>query len=194
MKDFTLPQVARTGWPAPLRGSLWIVIALFALTTGCSSFQMVATGHVGVVTRFNKVTGDLMSEGWNFKFPWERVHEMTVRQQQLHEQGNVPSSEMLVLGLQTTLLFHLQADKATTVFDKLGPNYVQATVEPNFISAMRESTAKHKAEELFSGPGPGRDCGGSIQADARGSDAVRRRGGAGAAARHRAAGDAEARD
>ena len=112
---------------------------------------MVATGHVGVVTRFNKVTGDLMSEGLNFKFPWERVHEMTVRQQQLHEQGNVPSSEMLVLGLQTTLLFHLQADKATTVFDKLGPNYVQATVEPNFISAMRESTAKHKAEELFSG-------------------------------------------
>jgi len=151
MKDFTLPQVPRTGWPAPLKSVMWFVCGLFVVMTGCSSFQMVATGHVGVVTRFNKVTGDVMSEGLNFKFPWDRVHEMTVRQQQLHEQGNVPSSEMLVLGLQTTLLFHLLPDKATTVYDKLGPNYVQGTVEPNFISAMREATAKHKAEELFSG-------------------------------------------
>lgn len=150
MKDLNL-QVTRTGWPAPLKSVMWFVCGLFVLMTGCSSFQMVATGHIGVVTRFNKVTGEVMSEGLNFKLPWERVHEMTVRQQQLHEQGNVPSSEMLVLGLQTTLLFHLLPDKATTVYDKLGPNYVQATVEPNFISAMREATAKHKAEELFSG-------------------------------------------
>jgi prohibitin 1 len=151
MKDFTLPPATRTGWPAPLKSVMWFVCGLFVLMTGCSSFQMVATGHVGVVTRFNKVTGDVMSEGLNFKLPWERVHELTVRQQQLHEQGNVPSSEMLVMGLQTTLLFHLQPDKATTVFERLGPNYVQATVEPNFVSAMREATAKHKAEELFSG-------------------------------------------
>jgi regulator of protease activity HflC (stomatin/prohibitin superfamily) len=130
---------------------VWFICGLFIIMTGCSTFQVVATGHVGVVTRFNKVTGEVMSEGLNFKMPWEKVHEMTVRQQQLHEQGNVPSSEMLVLGLQTTLFFHLVADKATSVYDKLGPNYVQATVEPNFISAMRESTSKHKAEELFSG-------------------------------------------
>jgi regulator of protease activity HflC (stomatin/prohibitin superfamily) len=151
MKDLTLDQIGRTRWTAPLKSSVWLICGLFVIMAGCSSFQIVATGHVGVVTRFNKVTGEVMGEGLNFKMPWEKVHEMTVRQQQLHEQGNVPSSEMLVLGLQTTLFFHLQTDKATSVYDKLGPNYVQATVEPNFISAMRESTSKHKAEELFSG-------------------------------------------
>ena len=151
MKDLTLQQIGRTEWPAPLKTAVWLICGLFIIMTGCSTFQVVATGHVGVVTRFNKVTGEVMGEGLNFKMPWEKVHEMTVRQQQLHEQGNVPSSEMLVLGLQTTLFFHLQTDKATSVYDKLGPNYVQATVEPNFISAMRESTSKHKAEELFSG-------------------------------------------
>ena len=150
-RDFSAQQIGAGGWPAGLKIATLFVAGLFALTVACTSFQMVATGHVGVVTRFNKVTGEAMGEGLNFKLPWERVHEMSVRQQQLHEQGNVPSSEMLVLGLQTTLLFHLQPDKATTVFEKLGPNYVQATVEPNFISVMRESTAKHKAEELFSG-------------------------------------------
>jgi regulator of protease activity HflC (stomatin/prohibitin superfamily) len=151
MKDLTLDQIGRTHLTAPLKTAVWFICGLFIIMTGCSTFQVVATGHVGVVTRFNKVTGEVMSEGLNFKMPWEKVHEMTVRQQQLHEQGNVPSSEMLVLGLQTTLFFHLVADKATSVYDKLGPNYVQATVEPNFISAMRESTSKHKAEELFSG-------------------------------------------
>jgi len=151
MKDLTLDQIGRTHWTAPLKTAVWFICGLFVIMTGCSTFQVVATGHVGVVTRFNKVTGEVMGEGLNFKMPWEKVHEMTVRQQQLAEQGNVPSSEMLVLGLQTTLFFHLVADKATSVYDKLGPNYVQATVEPNFISAMRESTSKHKAEELFSG-------------------------------------------
>jgi prohibitin 1 len=151
MKDLTLDQIGRTHWTAPLKTAVSFICGLFIIMTGCSTFQVVATGHVGVVTRFNKVTGEVMGEGLNFKMPWEKVHEMTVRQQQLHEQGNVPSSEMLVLGLQTTLFFHLVADKATSVYDKLGPNYVQATVEPNFISAMRESTSKHKAEELFSG-------------------------------------------
>jgi prohibitin 1 len=151
MKDLTLDQIGRPHWTAPLKTAVWFICGLFIIMTGCSTFQVVATGHVGVVTRFNKVTGEVMGEGLNFKMPWEKVHEMTVRQQQLHEQGNVPSSEMLVLGLQTTLFFHLVADKATSVYDKLGPNYVQATVEPNFISAMRESTSKHKAEELFSG-------------------------------------------
>ena len=151
MKDITLDQIGRTRWNAPLKTAVWFLCGLFIIMTGCSTFQVVATGHVGVVTRFNKVTGEVMGEGLNFKMPWEKVHEMTVRQQQLHEQGNVPSSEMLVLGLQTTLFFHLQTDKATSVYEKLGPNYVQATVEPNFISAMRESTSKHKAEELFSG-------------------------------------------
>jgi hypothetical protein len=42
----------------PLKSAVWFVARLFVVMTGCSSFQMVTTGHVGVVTRFNKVTGD----------------------------------------------------------------------------------------------------------------------------------------
>ena len=140
-----------TDWPLLVKIGGALLIGLFLLMFGSTGYQRIPTGHVGVVTRFGKVTGEVMSEGFNFKAPWESVAVLTVRQQQLQEQGQVPSSEMLVLGLQTTLLFHLNAGAATSVYQKLGPNYVGATVEPNFISAMREATSSHKAEDLFSG-------------------------------------------
>jgi prohibitin 1 len=147
-----VPQVQHVdGRPQQIKIAGASVIGLLLLIFGFTTYQRIPTGHVGVVTRFGKVTGEVMSEGFNFKAPWESVTVLTVRQQQLQEQGQVPSSEMLVLGLQTTLLFHLNPVAATSVYQKLGPNYVAATVEPNFISAMREATSSHKAEDLFSG-------------------------------------------
>jgi regulator of protease activity HflC (stomatin/prohibitin superfamily) len=75
---------------------------------------------------------------------------MSVRTQQLGEEGSVPSSEMLLLHMATTLQFHLNRSAASRVYQSLGLEYVKAYVEPNFISAVRESTSEHKAADLFS--------------------------------------------
>jgi regulator of protease activity HflC (stomatin/prohibitin superfamily) len=136
---------------ARIRG--WIVrgiAGLFLVSVGCSSYHNVQTGSVGVVTRFGGITGAILPEGFNLKYPWDAVHEMSVRTQQLGEEGSVPSSEMLLLHMATTLQFHLNRNAAARVYQSLGSEYVKAYVEPNFISAVRESTSEHKAADLFS--------------------------------------------
>ncbi len=147
-KSFNQSRDGR-GWPWQLKFFFGLVLVFLLLMASCSCFQMVDTGHVGVVTRFNRVTGAVMPEGFGLKVPWDAVHEMPVRTQSMDEEGQVPSSEMLILTMKTTLQYHLNPATAKDVYQTLGPAY-RTFIEQNFISAIREATSAHKGEELFS--------------------------------------------
>jgi regulator of protease activity HflC (stomatin/prohibitin superfamily) len=49
------------------------------------------------------------------------------------------------------LLFRLDPSKASEVYRSLGPSYADVVVEPTLRSAIRESTASHSANALYSG-------------------------------------------
>jgi hypothetical protein len=45
----------------------------------------------------------------------------------------------------------LNPEKAAEVFQKIGPNYLMVFIEPNLRAAIREATASHSANALYSG-------------------------------------------
>ena len=122
-----------------------LVVLLF------SSVARVESGHVGVLTLFGRVTGEQLSEGIHLVNPFKVNHEMSIRTQELKESASVPSSEGLVMNLDTSLIFHLNPEKASDVYQKIGPNYVVVLIEPNLRAAIREATASHTANALYSG-------------------------------------------
>ena len=122
-----------------------LVVLLF------SSVARVESGHVGVLTLFGRVTGEQLSEGIHLVNPFKVNHEMSIRTQELKESASVPSSEGLVMNLDTSLIFHLNPEKASDVYQKIGPNYVIVLIEPNLRAAIREATASHTANALYSG-------------------------------------------
>ena len=122
-----------------------LVVLLF------SSVARVESGHVGVLTLFGRVTGEQLSEGIHLVNPFKVNHEMSIRTQELKESASVPSSEGLVMNLDTSLIFHLNPEKASDVYQKIGPNYVNVLIEPNLRAAIREATASHTANALYSG-------------------------------------------
>ncbi len=124
---------------------LLIVILLFSAVT------RVDSGAVGVLTLFGRVTGEVLPEGLHLINPFKTNHETSIRTQEIKETASVPSSEGLVMNLDTSLIYHLNPDKAAEVFQKIGPNYVEVLVEPNLRSAIREATASHTANALYSG-------------------------------------------
>jgi regulator of protease activity HflC (stomatin/prohibitin superfamily) len=69
----------------------------------------------------------------------------------LKESANVPSSEGLMMSLDTSLIYHLNPDRAAEVFQKIGPDYETVVVEPTLRSAIREATASHTANALYTG-------------------------------------------
>jgi prohibitin 1 len=122
-----------------------VVIFLFA------SIASVKSGHVGVLTLFGRVTGEALSEGIHLVNPFKVNHEMTIRTQEIKESASVPSSEGLVINLDTSLIYHLNPEMAAEVYQKIGPNYAEVLIEPNLRAGIREATAAHTANALYTG-------------------------------------------
>jgi len=126
-------------------GAFIVVIVLF------SSVSRVESGHVGVLTLFGRVTGEILPEGIHLINPFKANHEMSIRTQELKESASVPSSEGLVMNLDTSLIYHLDPAKAADVYQRIGPDFSDVLIEPNLRAAIRESTASHSANALYSG-------------------------------------------
>ncbi|MGB9244511.1 MAG: prohibitin family protein [Candidatus Acidiferrales bacterium] len=144
------------GYGSRLGGSLpqrigFVLLAILILILVWSSVAYVPAGHVGVLTLFGRVTGDVLQEGTHFVNPFKVNNTMSIRTQELKETASVPSDEGLVMTLDTSLLFRLSPEKAAEVFRTIGPNYVEVVVEPNLRSTIRAVTSQHSANALYTG-------------------------------------------
>jgi prohibitin 1 len=123
-----------------------VVILIF------SSVTRVNTGHVGVLTLFGKVQGgEPLGEGIHLINPLKTNNEMSIQTQTIKESANVPSSEGLMMALDTSLIYHLDPASAAHVFQTIGADYEDKVVENTLRSAIREATASHTANALYTG-------------------------------------------
>jgi len=127
------------------------VVAFVLVIVFFSSVTRVGTGHVGVLTLFGKVTGEVLGEGIHLISPLKTNNEMSIQSQTIKESASVPSSEGLMMALDTSLIYHLNPDRAAEVFQHIGADYENVVVEPTLRSAIRESTASHTANALYTG-------------------------------------------
>lgn len=131
---------------------LGLAVAAFVgvlLVSNC--ITRVESGHVGVLTLFGRVTGEVLPEGMHLVNPFKVNHEMSIRTQETKESASVPSSEGLMMALDTSLIYHLNPEKAADVYQKIGPKYQEVLIEPNLRAAIREATASHTANALYTG-------------------------------------------
>jgi prohibitin 1 len=145
-------RVINAGAPRSVLVTIAIgVIGLIALVLLFNCVTRVGTGRVGVLTLFGRVTGETLPEGIHVINPLKTVNELSVRSQTVKESASTPSSEGLMMSLDTSLIYHLNPDRAAEVFQKLGPRYEDVVVEPTLRSAVREATSSHSANALYTG-------------------------------------------
>jgi len=70
-----------------------IAIAFVVLLALWWSVVSIPTGHVGVLTLFGKVTGEVLSEGIHVINPLKSVQKLSVQTQSVKESASVPSNE-----------------------------------------------------------------------------------------------------
>jgi prohibitin 1 len=133
-----------------VRGFGMVMLAGIAAILALSSTSCVRTGHVGVVSLFGRVTGRTLSEGIHIVNPLAKVAELSVKTQEVKEHTSVPSMEGLIMGLEASILYHLDRTRAAEVFQQIGPNYAEVLLQPTFRSAIRAVTAGNTAASLYS--------------------------------------------
>jgi regulator of protease activity HflC (stomatin/prohibitin superfamily) len=121
--------------PAP------VVAAIIAM----SSTSCVRTGHVGVRQHLRTRHGRTLSEGIHIVNPVASVTELSIKTQEIKEKAAVPSKEGLIMGLEASILYHLDPAQAATVYQQIGPTYAEVLLVPTFRSAIRAITAGNTA-------------------------------------------------
>jgi prohibitin 1 len=127
------------------------LVVLIAIIFLFNSVIKVPTGSVTVLTLFGRVTGEVLPEGIHVINPLKSTNDLSIQTQELKESASVPSAEGLVLSLDTSLIYHLNPEKAADVYQKVGLRYMDVLIEPNLRAAIREATASHTANALYSG-------------------------------------------
>src|SRR5438128_10471947 len=96
-----------------------VVIGVFVFLAA-GPFRTVPAGHVGVKDFFGSVSPNTLPPGINIVMPLTSVVKMSVQTQEIKEVAEVPSREGLILNLETSLLFQLDAATAVDIYRTVG--------------------------------------------------------------------------
>ncbi len=123
---------------------------VLALSSGCAA---VPPQHVGVLETFGKVHEGTWGPGLHTWAPWLGVHRINCRTLQMEERTTTPTGEGLLVGLDVSVVYHADAEKAAEIFARYGGlDGLEANVlMPEFRSMIRDVTAGFNAVDLYSG-------------------------------------------
>ena len=128
-------------------GLIVAVVVLFFMATSC--ITVIKAGHVGVVDLFGRVQSTTLKPGIQIINPLAHVVQMSVQTQEIKETMDVPSKEGLTMGIEVSVLYHLDPERAADVYSTVGTDWEGVLLEPNFRSVTRGVTASYEAKALY---------------------------------------------
>ncbi len=127
------------------RVGLVLAVALFA--SGC---VIIEDGEVGVLKAFGSISDDPVLQGVSLVIPVARqIETWNIKLQEVKETAQVPSSEGLIVGLDASLLFKVQAGSAPQIRKTVGWNYVERVIVPYFRSGLRDVVSGYEVKKIY---------------------------------------------
>ena len=112
----------------------------------------IDSGHGGLVfhTFGNGVNPETkaISSGFHIKAPWDKIYEYEIRQQELFENLEVLSSNLLKIKLDMTVFYQPTYDKLGYLETERGSRYESKVIQPAMRAVAREVIAQYLPEEF----------------------------------------------
>ena len=147
---------ARGGREAGVEGGLkalrvvaMVVVPIGALMIVSSGVRMIGAGQVGVALLFGKVQQVALHEGINLVNPLYDVVEMNTRVQKHQARYDAASKDLQAVHVEMVLNYRLLPDKATEVYQRIGPNYASTIIDPAAQEVLKANTALHVATDIL---------------------------------------------
>lgn len=133
---------------------LGALMALLALGLSTSACVIIEDGEVGVSKSFGAISDEPVSQGLTYQFPVIRsVETWNVKLQEIKETAQVPSSEGLIVGLDSSLLFQVEPAQAPAIRKTIGRNFLEQLVVPYFRNGLRDVVAGYQVKNIYSETG-----------------------------------------
>ena len=124
---------------------------------------IVPTGHVGVAILFGRPMPGYLETGFNMKMPWMDVVEMTTQTQDYTMSAHanegqvkgddavqVHGSDQMSLDIEATVLYHLDREHASDLYQQIGEDYVNRIIRPESRSVITTVATSWSGIDLYS--------------------------------------------
>ena len=131
-----------------------LVIALVVTTQ--IACVVIEDGEVGISKSFGQIADDPVPQGVAFVVPVARqIETWNVKLQELKEQATVPSSEGLIVRLDTSLLYEIGRSEAPNLRKTVGreDEVTRKLIIPYFRNALRDVVAGYQVKNIYSETG-----------------------------------------
>jgi regulator of protease activity HflC (stomatin/prohibitin superfamily) len=124
-----------------------LIVFMALLATAC---VVIEDGEVGVSKSFGSISDEPVMQGVVIQVPIVRtVETWNIKLQELKESAQVPSSEGLIVGLDTSLLFQVEPEMAPEIRKTIGWNYVNLLIVPYFRNAVRDVVSGFPVRNIY---------------------------------------------
>jgi hypothetical protein len=132
-------------------GTAIVAAVLGLLFTLFSSAHTVPTRNVGIVTSFNKPTGEVTGAGLKWTAPWEKVQDWDASRQTFDHKHQNRCVQVRIVGLQGACVevqieWQAHVDKAPeqwASYKRDFKQFVDRRVDPNMTGALNDVFADH---------------------------------------------------
>ena len=124
-----------------------VVIVLVWLALSC--FVTIGTGKIAVMTRFGKVTGQELGEGFHFKNPIDRANGYDIKV--LKEETAAAAASKDLQDVKSTLVinYRLEAGRVSEIHRTVGVLYKEKLIDPAVQEVFKAAAAKFDATQLI---------------------------------------------
>jgi len=127
---------------------------LILLAGGLSACVVIEDGEVGVKKSFGAISDEPVPQGVTLVIPVARqIETWNIKLQERKETATVPSSEGMIVKLDTSLLFQIRPDAAPLLRKTVGRDYVERLVTPYFRNALRDVVSGYPVRNIYSEAG-----------------------------------------
>lgn len=138
-----------------LRKRLWIwiplgLILLIGIIFFANSCASIPAGHTGILTTFGKVEDKILTEGFNWKSPFQKVIKMDNRTQKTTETFQAFSSDIQEVDILIAVNYSINQETAQKLYRTVGTEYYQNIVYPRLLEGTKAIFSEYSAEQLIS--------------------------------------------
>lgn len=129
--------------------SIIFALGLMAGLSGCG-FEIVDTGHRGVETRYGKVVGESLPEGFYWYNPFSSsIIEMNVQTQIIQAKAETYTKDVQQAHITFAVNYNLQKDAAHLMYQEVGRNWEEVLVAQIVNGTLKSAIGKWDAVDLI---------------------------------------------
>lgn len=109
----------------------------------------IGTGRISVMTRFGRVTGQELGEGFHLKNPLDKANSYDIKV--LKDQSEVAAASKDLQDVRATIVinYRLEAGKISEIHKTIGVFYKEKLVDPAVQEVFKAAAAKYDATQLI---------------------------------------------